>query len=180
MAGKRGASDALHEVSVSSGMRSSLACLAAAALLLPPALSGCALGAYLSPLTPLERAVNGTYEGIGVGGTGRVPYRMTLTVQEREGRATGVITNLESRKAYAASGTFKRSGNGGALELNLFENGDKHRGNLHATLSGSKISGVLRTVLLGRELLGYTVELERVGEAAPAATPAAAAPVTAP
>jgi hypothetical protein len=157
-------------------MRSRLA--VAALLLLPPVLSGCAFGAYLSPLTPLERAVNGTYEGIGVGGTGRVPYRMTLTVQEREGRATGVITNLESRKAYAASGTFKRSGNGGALELNLFENGDKHRGNLHATVTETKISGVLRTVLLGRELLGYTIELNRVGESAPAVTPAAPAPAT--
>ncbi len=147
--------------------------LAAALLLLPPVLSGCAFGAYISPLTPLERAVNGTYEGIGVGGTGRVPYRMTLTVQEREGRATGVITNLESRKAYAASGTFKRSAKGGALELGLFENGDKHRGNLHATLNGTKVSGVLRTVLVGRELLGYNIELSQVPGEIPAATPAA-------
>lgn len=145
-----------------------------AALLLPPVLSGCAFGAYLSPMTPLERAVNGTYEGIGVGGTGRVPYRMTLTVQEREGRAAGVITNLESRKVYAASGTFKRLDQGGALEMNLFENGDKHRGNLHATLNGTKISGVLRTVLLGRELLGYTIELNQVPGAAPVVAPAAA------
>lgn len=161
-------------------MRSRLALATAAALLLPPVLSGCALGAYLSPLTPLERAVNGTYEGVGVGGTGRVPYRLTLTVQEREGRATGVITNLESRKAYAASGTFKRGGDGGALELGLFENGDKHRGNLHATISGPKISGVLRTVLLGRELLGYTLELNRVTEAAPATPPAATPAPTSP
>lgn len=161
-------------------MRSRLALATAAALLLPPVLSGCALGAYLSPLTPLERAVNGTYEGVGVGGTGRVPYRLTLTVQEREGRATGVITNLESRKAYAASGTFKRGGEGGALELGLFENGDKHRGNLHATISGPKISGVLRTVLLGRELLGYTLELNRVTEAAPATPPAATPAPTSP
>ncbi len=159
-------------------MRSNRPLAVAAALLLPPALSGCALGAYLSPLTPLERAVNGTYEGIGVGGTGRVPYRLTLTVQEREGRATGVMVNLESRKAYAASGTFKRNGAGGALELNLYENGDQHRGNLHAVLDGPKISGVLRTVVLGRELLGYTVELKRV-ENAPAAEPAATpAPTT--
>ncbi|CAM4442049.1 hypothetical protein [Deinococcus marmoris] len=146
--------------------------LAAALLLLPPVLSGCAFGAYISPLTPLERAVNGTYEGIGVGGTGRVPYRLTLTVQEREGRATGVITNLESRKAYAASGTFKRSATGGALELGLYENGDRHRGNLYATLTGSKVSGVLRTVLLGRELLGYTIELNQVPEGIPVAAPA--------
>ncbi|MEO6751118.1 MAG: hypothetical protein ABIP85_05020, partial [Chthoniobacteraceae bacterium] len=102
-----------------------------------------------------------------MGGTGRVPYRLTLTVQEREGRATGVMTNLESRKAYAASGTFKRSATGGALELGLlelglYENGDKHRGNLYVTLSSSKVSGVLRTVLLGRELLGYTIELNQV------------------
>ncbi|GGM05994.1 hypothetical protein [Deinococcus aerophilus] len=153
-------------------MRSNRPLAAAAALLLPPVLSGCALGAYLSPLTPLERAANGTYEGIGVGGTGRVPYRLTLTVQEREGRATGVLVNLESRKAYAASGTFKRSEAGGALELNLYENGDQHRANLHAVLNGPKISGVLRTVVLGRELLGYTVELNRV-ETAPVAAPAA-------
>lgn len=150
--------------------------LAPALLLLAPVLGGCALGAYLSPLTPLERAVNGTYEGIGVGGTGRVPYRMTLTVQEREGRAAGVITNLESRKVYAASGTFKRLDQGGALEMNLFENGDKHRGNLHATLSGTRINGVLRTVLLGRELLGYTIELNQVTGEAPAAAPAAPTP----
>ncbi|MDV6373367.1 hypothetical protein [Deinococcus arenicola] len=145
--------------------------LAAALLLIPPVLSGCAFGAYISPLTPLERAVNGTYEGIGVGGTGRVPYRLTLTVQEREGQATGVLTNLESRKAYAASGTFKRNNAGGALELSLYENGDKHRGNLRATLEGTRISGVLRTVVLGRELLGYTVDWNLVTGAAPVGTP---------
>ncbi|CAM3711846.1 Lipoprotein [Deinococcus saxicola] len=158
----------------------SLRSLAAALLLLPPVLNGCAFGAYISPLTPLERSVNGTYEGIGVGGTGRVPYRLTLTVQEREGRATGVITNLESRKAYAASGTFKRSATGGALELGLFENGDKHRGNLHGTLTGTTVSGVLRTVLLGREVLGYTIELNQVPGGIPATTPAAVPVPTSP
>lgn len=132
-------------------------------------LSGCAWGAYLTPATALERAVNGTYEGIGVGGTGRVPYRMTLTLLEREGRATGAITNLESKKAYALSGSFKPTRGGGYLELQLFENGNKHRGNLHGQLQGQKITGLLRTVLFGRELLGYTVELNKVDyKAAPA------------
>lgn len=149
----------------------------AALSLLAASLSGCAWGAYLSPLTALERSVNGLYEGIGVGGTGRVPYRLTLTIQEREGRASGVLTNLESRKSYASSGTFKRAAQGGALELQMYENGDQHRANLHAVVAGEKISGTLRTVLLGRELLGYTVELNKVGAVAPAAVPTPTAPV---
>lgn len=151
----------------------------AALSLLAASLSGCAWGAYLSPLTALERSVNGLYEGIGVGGTGRVPYRLTLTIQEREGRAAGVLTNLESRKSYAASGTFKKAAQGGALELQMYENGDQHRANLHAVVAGEKISGTLRTVLLGKELLGYTVELNKAG-AAPAAVPTPAAPAPTP
>ncbi|PNY82721.1 hypothetical protein [Deinococcus koreensis] len=143
----------------------------AALSVLAVSLSGCAWGAFLSPLTALERSVNGLYEGIGVGGTGRVPYRLTLTIQEREGRAAGVLTNLESRKSYAASGTFRKAAQGGALELQMYENGDQHRANLHAVVAGEKINGTLRTVLLGKELLGYVVELNKVG-AAPAAVPA--------
>lgn len=120
------------------------------------------IGAYISPTTALERAVNGTYEGIGTGLTGRVPYRMTLTVMEREGRATGAILNLESKKAYAFAGTFKRTPEGGYLDLNLYENGDKHRGNIHGELQGVKLSGTLRTVLLGKELLSYNLNLSKV------------------
>lgn len=100
------------------------------AALLLPALTGCAWGAYIAGNTPLERAVNGTYEGIGVGGTGRVPYRLVLSVQEREGRASGVITNLESHRAYAVGGAFKRLEAGSSLDVSLFENGDKLRGTL--------------------------------------------------
>ena len=140
------------------------------AALLLPALTGCAFGAYISGNTPLEKALNGTYEGIGVGGTGRVPYRLVLSVQEREGRASGVITNLESRKAYAISGSFKRLGNGGSLDVNLYEDGDKLRGTLRGDLKDGKLSALLRTVLLGKELLGYVVNLEKVDgkQAAPA------------
>ncbi|BDP42288.1 hypothetical protein DAETH_22570 [Deinococcus aetherius] len=151
--------------------------LSAAALL--TALTGCALGAYISPTTPLERMVGGTYEGIGVGGTGRVPYRLVLSVQEREGRASGVMTNLESRKAYAVSGKFQRVENGGGIDVGLFEEGNKYRGTLRGRITGNRFSGVLRTVLLGRELLGYNVTLEKqTGETSPAPTPALPAPVT--
>ncbi|MBI0447219.1 hypothetical protein [Deinococcus sp. DB0503] len=136
--------------------------LLVAALL--PALTGCAFGAYIAANTPLERAINGTYEGVGVGGTGRVPYRLILSVQEREGRASGVITNLESHKAYAVSGKFQRAGEGGTLDVNLYENGDKWRGTLRGEIAGMKLSGTLRTVLLGKELLGYVVNLEKQPE----------------
>lgn len=125
-------------------------------------LASCAWGAVITPSTPLERAVNGTYEGIGVGGTGRVPYRLILTVQEREGRAAGALTNLESRKAYAVTGTFRRTPDGGFLELNLYENGDRHRGNIHGQVQGAQLTGTLRTVLLEREWLGYTLNLRRL------------------
>lgn len=148
--------------------------LPAAALL--PALTGCAFGAFISPSTALEKALNGTYEGIGVGGTGRVPYRLVLSVQEREGRASGVITNLESRKAYALSGKFERSGEGGTLDVNLYENGDRLRGTLRGQIVGTKFSGTLRTVLLGKELLGYTVNLEKQVAGATPAAPAVPAP----
>ncbi len=143
-------------------------------LLLPAVLGSCALGAYLSPQTALERRVNGLYEGIGVGATGRVPYRLTLTIQQREGRATAVLVNDESRKSYAGSGTFKVNGDGGALELSFYENGKDHRANLHGTMTGTTISGTLRTVLLERELLGYVVNLNKVSEAT--VIPAAPAP----
>lgn len=160
-------------------MRPTLLLPLLAALL--PTLGSCTLGAQIDAQTPLERALNGTYEGVGVGGTGRVPYRLLLAVQERGGRASGVLTNLESRKAYAVSGTFERAGNGGGrLDLNLYEDGDKFRGTLRGDLTGSKLSGTLRTVLLGRELLGYTVTLERQQAAAPAAAPASPLPVQAP
>jgi len=159
-------------------MRSSaLARLLPAALLLP-ALTGCTFGAHISAHTPLERALNGTYEGIGVGGTGRVPYRLVLSVQEREGRASGVITNLESRKAYAVSGSFKRSGEGGSLDVNLYEGGNKLRGTLRGDLKDGKLSALLRTVLLGKELLGYVVNLEKVGTDTPGSVPSTPAPVT--
>lgn len=150
--------------------------LPVAALL--PALTGCALGAYISPVTPLERAVSGTYEGVGVGGTGRVPYRLVLSVQEREGRASGAITNLESRKAYAVSGKFQRVQDGGSLDVALYEDGDKYRGTLRGQIVGTKFSGVLRTVLLGRELLGYNVNLEKqTAGANPISAPAPVTPV---
>lgn len=149
--------------------------LLVAALL--PALTGCTLGASIAPNTPLERAINGTYEGIGVGGTGRVPYRLILSVQEREGRASGVITNLESHKAYALSGKFQRAGEGGTLDVNLYEDGDKWRGTLRGEIAGTKLSGTLRTVLLGKELLGYVVNLEKQPEGnLPVSLPVSPAP----
>lgn len=148
------------------------------AALLLPALTSCAFGAYIAGNTPLERAINGTYEGVGVGGTGRVPYRLVLSVQERGGRASGVITNLESHKAYAVSGSFRRSGEGGSLDVNLYEGGDKLRGTLRAELQQDRLGGTLRTVLLGKELLGYVVNLQKVGADTPGSVPPTAAPVT--
>lgn len=143
-----------------------------AALALP--LSGCALGALISPATPLERALNGTYEGVGTGLTGRVPYRLILSVQEKGGTVSGVLTNLESRKAYALSGRFRREvapgrapGLGGGISARLFEGGDKERGELSAQLGGGELRGTLRTVLLGQPLLRYELALRRVEPVAP-------------
>ncbi|MFC5847927.1 hypothetical protein [Deinococcus petrolearius] len=133
-----------------------------AALLLAPVLGGCAVGAYISPATPLERAVNGTYEGVGSGLTGRVPYRLVLTVQERTGRASGVLTNLESKKAYAATGSFRPAAGGGALDLTMYEEGDRYRAALHGELRAGAITGQIKTVLLGKELFPYNVTLNKV------------------
>ena len=135
--------------------------------LLVPALTGCAIGAYISPMTAWERAVAGTYEGIGVGGTGRVPYRLVLNVQQRGGKVSGVLTNLESQKAYALSGTLEtlkgeEPTDEVRLDGNLYESGDKHRGTLRGTLSPKAFKGTLRTVLLGKELLGYELEMTKV------------------
>lgn len=141
------------------------------ALCLLPALTGCVPGAVISPQTPLELRLGGTYEGVGAGVTGRVPYRLVLSLQEREGRATGVLTNLESRKAYALSGRFQPAGTGGTLDANLYENGDQWRATLRGTLTGDQLRGTLRTVLLGQELLNYAVTLDRRPVAV---TPAAA------
>jgi hypothetical protein len=134
----------------------------AALLLLAPVLGGCAWGAYLPPTTALERQINGMYEGIGTGPTGRVPYRLTVSVVERDGRASGSLVNLESHKTYAGSGTFKRLQDGTELTLNLYENG-RHRANVYLVRREQNgqvsLDGYLRTVLLGREALGYTLNL---------------------
>ena len=136
-----------------------------AALLLPLALSGCAFGAYFPPTTTLERQISGVYEGVGVGPTGRVPYRLTLGLVERDGRASGSLVNLESRKVYAGSGPFKRLADGTELTLNLYENG-AHRANLYLVRHDKDgtvtLDGHLRTVLVGREALGYTLSLKPV------------------
>lgn len=141
-----------------------------AALLLPLALSGCAFGAYFPPTTPLERQISGVYEGVGVGPTGRVPYRLTLGLVERDGRASGSLVNLESRKVYAGSGPFKRLTDGTELTLKLYENG-AHRANLYLVRrdTGGTVTmdGHLRTVLLGREALGYTLQLRPIPPAQP-------------
>ena len=130
--------------------------------LLLPGLTGCAIGAYISPLSPLERQVNGTYEGVGKGPTGHVPYRLLLSLQPRGGKVSGVLTNLESRKAYALSGTFQQAGDQLTLDTALFEDGNKHRGNLRGVWQGGKLSANLRTVLLCQELMRYALELNRV------------------
>jgi hypothetical protein len=136
--------------------------LPAVAPLLAPLLGSCAWGAYLPPSTALERQVNGMYEGIGVGPTGRVPYRLTVSLVERDGLASGTLVNLESHKTYAGSGSFKRLQDGTELTLNLYENGH-HRANVSLVRREQNgqisLDGVLRTVLLGREILGYTLNL---------------------
>lgn len=144
------------------GMRSRFALLA-----LPVLLSSCAIGAYFSPITPFERATNGLYEGEGNGVTGRVPYRLTLTVQEKSGRASGVLQNLESKKTYTGSGTIKGTSDSAQLDMNFFEGGNKYRAALHAELSGGRIIGRIRTVLLGQELFPYNINLQKVGEVRP-------------
>lgn len=141
-----------------------------AALLLPLALSGCAFGAYFPPTTTLERQISGVYEGVGIGPTGRVPYRLTLGLVERDGRASGSLVNLESRKVYTGSGPFKRLADGTELTLKLYENG-AHRANLYLirrdTGGTVTLDGHLRTVLLGREALGYTLQLRPIPPAQP-------------
>ncbi|UQN09978.1 hypothetical protein [Deinococcus sp. QL22] len=134
-----------------------------ATLVLAPLLGSCAWGAYLPPSTALERQINGQYEGIGVGPTGRVPYRFNVALVERDGRASGTLVNLESRKTYAGSGTFKRLQDGTELTLNLYENG-RHRANVYLVRRDQNgqvsLDGHLRTVLLGRETFGYTLSLK--------------------
>lgn len=137
-------------------------------VVLPAVLSSCAIGAYFSPVTAFERSVNGLYEGEGNGVTGRVPYRLTLTVQEGSGRVNGVLSNLESKKTYTGSGTFKRTPSGGMVDMNFFENGNKFRAAIHAELSGEVLTGRLRTVLLGQELFPYNISFRKVsGSTAP-------------
>ncbi|MFB9991170.1 hypothetical protein ACFFLM_04120 [Deinococcus oregonensis] len=140
-----------------------------APVLLSPLLGSCAWGAYLPPTTALERQINGMYEGIGVGPTGRVPYRLTVSLVERDGRASGTLVNLESHKTYAGSGTFKRLQDGTELTLNLYENGH-HRANVYVVRREQagqiSLDGSLRTVLLGREALGYTLNLHPMQESA--------------
>ena len=144
---------------------------ALAVLALPALLAACAPGATFTPITPLERATNGLYQGEGNGLTGRVPYRLTLTVQQKAGRASGVLQNLESKKTYAGSGTIQASaGEGGAggvdLDMNFYENGDKYRAALHATIQNRHIIGRLRTVLLGQKLFPYNINLAKLDDAA--------------
>ncbi len=138
-----------------------------ALLALPVVLGSCAIGAYFSPITPFERATNGLYEGEGNGVTGRVPYRLTLTVQEKTGRASGVLQNLESKKTYSGSGTVKGTSESAQLDMNFYEGGNRHRAALHAELAGGRIIGRIRTVLLGQELFPYNVNLVKVSEAQP-------------
>ena len=134
-------------------------------LLVVPLLAGCSLSANFSPLSPLERQVNGLYEGVGLGPTGRVPYRLVLTVQPRSQQASGVLTNLSSRKTYTLSGTYRPLGEALVLDTALFENGNEHRGNLRADWQAGTLSGQLRTVLFGKELLTYRLDLKRVAAA---------------
>lgn len=133
-------------------------------LALPALLGSCAIGAYFSPISALERSVNGLYEGEGNGVTGRVPYRLTLTLQEQAGRVSGVLTNLESKKTYTGSGSFRRTQAGGQVDMNFFENGNKFRAAIHADLSGDTLTGKLRTVLLGKELFPYNISFKKVAE----------------
>ncbi|WP_291426519.1 hypothetical protein [Deinococcus sp.] len=130
-------------------------------------LSSCTIGAHFSPVTPFEQATNGLYEGEGNGVTGRVPYRLTLSVQDKAGRANGVLQNLESKKTYTGSGTIKGTSGSAQLDMNFYENGDKYRAALHAELSDGHIIGRIRTVLLGQELFPYNINLKKLGGAAP-------------
>ncbi|AAF11062.1 hypothetical protein [Deinococcus radiodurans] len=138
----------------------------AALLLTLPVLTGCTLGAKITPLTALEKQVNGLYEGVGSGPTGRVPYRLVLTVQPRGQQVSGVLTNLESRKAYALSGSYQAAGDALTLDTALFEKGEQHRGNLRGELKDGELNGQLRTVVFGKELLSYSLRLQRVTDAA--------------
>lgn len=126
------------------------------------ALVGCAPRVNFTPMTPLEQTTNGLYQGEGVGLLGRVPYRLTLAVQERSAQASGVLHNLDSGKVYAGSGTFRTTPSGGWLNMNFFENGQSFRAAIHAELQGDKLTGQLKTVVLGKELLPYTLKLRKV------------------
>lgn len=132
---------------------------------LPLLLGSCTLGAYFSPITPFERATNGLYEGEGNGVTGRVPYRLTLTVQQAAGKASGVLQNLESKKNYSGNGTIRMAADGVALDMNFYENGNRYRAALHGTLKDGHIYGQLHTVFLGKQVFPYNVNLARVADA---------------
>lgn len=131
-------------------------------LLTLPLLGSCALlTPHVAPLTAFERAANGLYEGEGTNLVSRIPYRLTLTVQEGRGQASGVLTNLASHKTYTGSGTFKRSEKGGTLDMNFFENGHSYRATLRAEWQDGQLLGQVRSVLAGRELLTYNLSLKK-------------------
>lgn len=131
-------------------------------LLTMPLLGSCALlNPRVSPLTAFERAANGLYEGEGTNLMSRIPYRLTLTVQEGRGQASGVLTNLASHKTYTGSGTFKRSDTGGTLDMNFFENGHAYRATLRAEWQDGQLLGQVRSVVAGRELLTYNLSMKK-------------------
>lgn len=141
-------------------------------LLTLPLLGSCALlTPRVAPLTAFERAANGLYEGEGTNLMSRIPYRLTLTVQEGRGQASGVLTNLASHKTYTGSGTFKRSDTGGTLDMNFFENGHAYRATLRAEWQNGQLLGQVRSVVAGRELLTYNLSMKKADTAPAPAQP---------
>lgn len=133
-------------------------------LALTPLLSGCALlGAELTPVTALERQLNGTFEGYATGVTGRVPYRLTLVYTQRSAQATGVLLNLQSRKAYSVTGRFTWGGQSGSLDLNGYE-GSAWRATFRGEMTAGQVTGRLNSVVLGREVLPFNLTLNRVAD----------------
>lgn len=57
-----------------------------------------------SQTTELEHRLNGVYQGHVISLLGAEPYRLVLSVQQNQGKASGVLTNLSNNKIYALNG----------------------------------------------------------------------------
>lgn len=138
--------------------------------------------------TSLEQQINGTYQGESVSLFGRTPYRLVLSVQQTEGQASGVLTNLNTKKIYALNGEMSYSteevketkkstqSNQSAqiiqsvpkmqkivkLKLKMYEKGNSHNGNLRAEIRGEQLSGQMSGLIFGHEWYSLNLHLKKI------------------